>query len=679
MAKVNPTIQNFTRGELSPRMRGRYDLDFYYAGTEEQKNFVSDVEGSATFRQGTEFLNELPQKAWLREFIFDNNQSYAIAFSSDEIRIYSTTGQITLTSTITSPYAEEDIPFLQLAQFKDTVYIAHRNYQARTLVRSAINTWNLGTHGIAGQSEISGADGSGNCPQAVCIYERRLIYAGTNNNPQSIYMSKSFIYNDFTVGDQADDGIKYVIGSERLNKVLTLTPTDTLCVVGTSGGNFNISSGSTTEPITPSSVKVTSSGTRPSSGYQPIQVENNVIYSQAGGEKVYSYQYVFESDGFQSVDRTTLSAQITNSGVQGMAFASGSPDRVSFVRGDGKVAVLVWKPEQQVFAWSLQETKGKVISLCALPQEEGEDRFMYCIERTIQGQTKYYIEVSAEEYSLPEREDYFTGDKSADDEQYRLDMYEAQKNYKFVDSCLTFNGLTRGVDAGANLTITVAADGTSVDIVSSASLFQATDVGGQVRARTGEGWATITTFTSATEVTARLDTPFDEATYNAGDYYITADTISGLNHLEGEEVALIVDGSENEKRIVSGGEVTLSDDGKRQGSVVHVGLPYSGVLKTMPIQGQQGSASKRKIVLQTQILFLNTIACKYGTDIYKTNALKFQSTGNRFNRPPEPYSGYKKCVAPNTTQRQQNVVVLQESPLPCIIQLMQYDLYESTI
>ena len=56
--------------------------------------------------------------------------------------------------------------------------------------------------------------------------------------------------------------------------------------------------------------------------------------------------------------------------------------------------------------------------------------------------------------------------------------------------------------------------------------------------------------------------------------------ISGLDHLEGEEVTVLVDGAVHPNRTVSAGAINL----QVAGSVVNVGLPYTATIKTMPIE-----------------------------------------------------------------------------------------------
>jgi hypothetical protein len=54
-------------------------------------------------------------------------------------------------------------------------------------------------------------------------------------------------------------------------------------------------------------------------------------------------------------------------------------------------------------------------------------------------------------------------------------------------------------------------------------------------------------------------------------------TITGLDHLEGETVVGLADGSYVSPKTVASGSITLS----KASSVVHVGLPYTGYIQTM--------------------------------------------------------------------------------------------------
>ena len=65
-------------------------------------------------------------------------------------------------------------------------------------------------------------------------------------------------------------------------------------------------------------------------------------------------------------------------------------------------------------------------------------------------------------------------------------------------------------------------------------------------------------------------------------------TLTGLNHLEGETVDVLVDGAPVAQKVVASGSVTLDEPG----AAFVAGLPYDATLKTMKIEsgGRAGTA-----------------------------------------------------------------------------------------
>lgn len=90
---------------------------------------------------------------------------------------------------------------------------------------------------------------------------------------------------------------------------------------------------------------------------------------------------------------------------------------------------------------------------------------------------------------------------------------------------------------------------------------------------------------------------------DCGDTYsgIPATTISGLGHLEGEAVSAYADGYVGVvEDVVTGGAITL----QQAASKVHVGLPYTAVLKNMPIELQGAAGSIQGSILRAWKSFL---------------------------------------------------------------------------
>ena len=143
-------------------------------------------------------------------------------------------------------------------------------------------------------------------------------------------------------------------------------------------------------------------------------------------------------------------------------------------------------------------------------------------------------------------------------------------------------------------------------------------------------------------------------------------TLSGLNHLEGEEVAILADGATHPNRTVDSGSITL----QRPASVVHVGLPYDSILQTMrPEAGaQDGTAQgKTKRITDVIIRFLATLGAKAGPDENTLDEIQFRRGSDPMNAPPPIFTGDKEIEWPNGYDTDGFVVIKQDQPLPMTV------------
>lgn len=140
-------------------------------------------------------------------------------------------------------------------------------------------------------------------------------------------------------------------------------------------------------------------------------------------------------------------------------------------------------------------------------------------------------------------------------------------------------------------------------------------------------------------------------------------TISGLDHLEGEEVAVLVDGAAHPRRTVASGEIEL----QREGTKVQAGLPYQSYLQTMRIEAgaADGTAQgKTKRITQAVIRFLATVGAKSGPTLDDLDEIQFRRPSNPMDQAIDPFTGDKLIEWPNGYDFDGYLIVSQEQPLP---------------
>lgn len=141
---------NFTRGEVTPFIHARIDLDHYKAGLATMRNWVPLRYGGMTRVPGSRYYGRTKTSAKhsrFLPFVFNQSQKYAIEAGDLYFRFWVTAGRIESPPgtpvEVTTPYLEADLKYIQTRQSGDLVYIFCRGYWPRVLTRNSETSWGL--------------------------------------------------------------------------------------------------------------------------------------------------------------------------------------------------------------------------------------------------------------------------------------------------------------------------------------------------------------------------------------------------------------------------------------------------------------------------------------------------------------------------------------------------------
>lgn len=559
-------IQNmFTGGELSPRLAARIDTSYYGQGCKTLENFLIHPHGGASRRPGTRFVAEVKDSSKavrLIPFQFSVTQAYVLELGDQYLRFYMDQGQIQDGGSpyeIASPYAAADLFELQWCQSADVMYLVHPDYAPRKLSRTGHTSWTLAT--VSFTSQPSEWD-TNNWPSCVTFYEQRLVFAGVPSHPQTIWMSRTNSYEDFTLNDplQDDDRVKFTLVADQVNVIRWLTATRNL-LVGTVGGEWEVYSDGPLTPANPTAQRYTTHG---SANAMPLMIENAVLFIQRNGKKVRELAYVFESDGYLAPDIMIRSEHLTRThSILDWTYQH-SPDSIAWaVRSDGQLMGLTYLRKEQILAWHRHTTQGEFQSVACIPGTSN-DEVWAVVKRTVDGSTKRYIEFFENEFVSDDVSDAF-----------------------FVDCGLSYDG-------------------------------------------------------SATS------------------------TISGLDHLEGEEVAILADGSVRPRQTVASGDITLSSSASK----IHAGLPYESVLETMNLEAgaRNGTAQGRTKRINRLVLRLDrSLGGWVGPDEAKMDQLLFRTSNDAMGQALPLFTGDKTITFPGGQNTHGRIRIKQTMPLPLTV------------
>ena len=239
-------------------------------------------------------------------------------------------------------------------------------------------------------------------PSCVTFFEQRLVFAGTKDQPQTLFFSKSGDYENMddayhdTVAD--DDAIVYTIASNQVNAIRFMTATRTL-IVGTAGGEFSVSGGGTDVAITPTNILIKKQSNHGAANLDALAVGNVTLFMQRAKRKMRELAYNFDVDGYVAPDLTILSEHITEGGITQMAYQQEPNQIIWLTRSDGELIGLTYQREQEVVAWHRHIFGGSFglgdavcESVAVIPTDEDEYEVWVIIKRTVDGVTRRYVE-----------------------------------------------------------------------------------------------------------------------------------------------------------------------------------------------------------------------------------------------------------------------------------------------
>lgn len=147
----------------------------------------------------------------------------------------------------------------------------------------------------------------------------------------------------------------------------------------------------------------------------------------------------------------------------------------------------------------------------------------------------------------------------------------------------------------------------------------------------------------------------------------SSNVISGLHHLEGESVRVVLNSAVMGDYTVASGAITLP-----VGSLgaYAIGLPYSGTIKTMRLDTQLAngaSQGRKRRITEATFRFNQTQGCKFGKSLTALNEIQFRSWADDPSIGAPKFTGEKTVSWPMGYSEDAVVYVVQDQPLPCTL------------
>jgi hypothetical protein len=373
-------------------------------------------------------------------------------------------------------------------------------------------------------------------PQAVGLYQQRLIAGGSPNYPNVVWGSRIGELYNFADGIGDSDAFTFALASDQLDEIEHIAAGKALHPL-TAGAEWAMLGGIET-PISPTNVQANPDTAYGCSIARPARVGNDVIFVQDGGKKLRALSFRSDIEQFSAPDISVLAEHITGDGILEMAYQQDPDQLLWMVRDDGFLVSMSIDRDQEAVGFARHQTDGLFESVAVIPTEDSSQLWAVVV-RTINGATKRYIE---------RFEDGLETDSA-------------------VTGAVAENAITAAVWAAGVLTLTRAGHGYSTGNKIRLSSFTPSSINAEY---------TITV-TGANTYTVAIANDPGAITVIGTDAQATKNW-AGLGHLEAKTVNIVADGYVAKPKTVAAAAIVLDKAAYK----VEIGLDFKSTIVTLP-------------------------------------------------------------------------------------------------
>lgn len=654
MADINFIQCSFTSGEVSPQIEGRVDLAKYANSAATLNNVFVRVYGGVYRRPGT-YLASVTKLTTnivrVIPFQFSTEQAYIVEMGHQYFRFYKDSGilnQITGNPVeVSTAYTSSNLFKLQYAQDADTMYMTSNDYPVKKLTRSSHYLWSLANVEFTGGPWMS-----------------------DNSDESAFIKATSFSLGAVTV--YASGNATFVAGHSG-----------SLLKIGTSNGYVRLDT--ITNSTTASGVVVNALQSASATGYTDNWAFGAWSVANGFPAAVSFFEQRLYFAGTTAEPQTIWGSVPLD--YENFTPGSNSDDAVSFTIADNQVNAIRWLAAGKALAigtlggnFILQSdtSSGPITPTNINIKKETTFGSALILPKRIGNAILY---VQRNNLTIRELKYNFEEDMQLADDATILSEHITSSGIKDMDYqeapdgilwCVRNDGQlatmtrlasqdvlawTRHDTQGSFLSIAVIPSGDEDQV------WVATQRSCTYSATTTNGYIKFIEYFK----------PFIQPTAQSSSFYIDCGlsyqgtgtytrTVTGLGHLEGLTVSILGDGAVFPNATVSVGSITIGNSC----NVIHVGLPYTSIIKTSRLEAGASTSSTQgliKRIYHSIVRLWRSLGCQIGVESTQ-DTIMFRDSSMPMDSAPSLFTGDKKISFPTGWNKSAQVFIKQSQPLP---------------
>ena len=425
--------------------------------------------------------------------------------------------------------------------------------------------------------------------------------------------------------------------------------------MGTTGNVVSVNSVDNDALISAKNINTQIENSYGSANVQPVIANDVIVYTQSNGLKLRELVYNQDANVFIGNDLNIMSEDITESGIVQMFVQKDPYQLIWCIKANGDACVLTYDRVQNLMGWAKFQTDGTITNGTSLPST-GEDRVwivvnrgtdtapMYCIERfSLRNDLDFYVDSGKED------------DRSANQATGVTIEYQGLSRFRFLKTAVT------GLAVGDFVRLR----NFGVSLLNNKVYKLAED--------SDDTYFVLKTIDGLNNISAPAGTADQDYTADVAE---VINTVTGLDHLQGKEVQVLINdsyhsnqtvGKDDKGNDIETGEIKLLDT---YGEKITVGLKFTSTLRPMPLEPAMANTTSQARVKATSkmvVRFLNTKGASVGEEGRQLTNFPVVDTLDKAGKPVALTTGQQRFFIASDYEREKLVEVRQDLPYPMTV------------
>ncbi len=219
-------------------------------------------------------------------------------------------------------------------------------------------------------------------PRLACIFNQRLVFAGTESQPQTLWLSQTDNIDNFDIITAESGGMALTMSSQTQDAIRWMASQNSRIMLGTAEGEFVVQSGGS-GVMTYANATIVSHGFVGAAEVDAVQASDKIIYFERGGGRAMQHGYDYAQDAYISSDLTVFAEHVLRDGggVKEGCFLRKPDAKAVMVLQNGTLALMTYNSMHQVNAWHRYTTDGQFLSVAMLPNGNEADSLYAVVAR----------------------------------------------------------------------------------------------------------------------------------------------------------------------------------------------------------------------------------------------------------------------------------------------------------